>query len=167
MDGHGWHLAQVNVALLAAPLDSPRLAGFVAQLDAVSAVADGAPGFVWRLQTEDGDATSIRAFDDDRILVNMSVWANVEALGEFVYRSRHIDVLRRRREWFDRMATSYLVLWWIPAGTLPTVDEARRRLDLLDRRGPSPDAFTFKVPFPPPDSTTAVDRDDRWFCPTG
>jgi hypothetical protein len=121
---------------------------------------------VWRLQTEDGDATAIRAFDDDRIIVNMSVWQDVESLGEFVYRSGHLGVLRRRREWFDRMASASLALWWIPADTRPTVDEAKRRLELLERRGPTAEAFTIKVPFPAPDATADIDRDDRWFCPT-
>jgi hypothetical protein len=167
MSGSRWHLAQVNVGIIAAPLDSPQLADFVAGLDPVNALADGAPGFVWRLQTEDGDATAIRAFDDDRILVNMSVWEDVESLGAFVYRSGHLEVLRRRREWFDRMTSVFLALWWIPDGTRPTVDEAKRRLELLEARGPTADAFTFKVPFPAPDATTAVGRDDRWFCPTG
>jgi hypothetical protein len=162
-----WHLAQVNVAVLRAPLDSPQLAGFVSMLDPINALADGAPGFVWRLQTEDGDATAIRAFDDERMLVNMSVWESVEALGAFVYGTRHLDVLRQRREWFEKMTTTYLALWWVPAGTIPTVEEAKRRLDLLERRGPSVDAFTFREPFPPPLSTEPIDKDDRWFCPTG
>jgi hypothetical protein len=165
MTGSGWHLAQVNIGVIAAPVDSPQLAEFVARLESVNAIADGSPGFVWRLQTEDGDATAIRAFDDDRILVNMSVWGSIEELGEFVYRSDHLAVLRRRREWFEPMTTSYLALWWIPAGTIPTVDEAKRRLELLDRLGPTPEAFTFKVPFGPPDAETSVERDDRWFCP--
>ena len=165
MTGGGWHLAQVNVAVLAAPIDSPRLAEFVARLEPVNALADGWPGFVWRLQTEDGDATAIRAFDDDRVIVNMSVWESVEALGEFVYRSGHLQVLRRRREWFEPLTTPSLAMWWIRAGTTPTVDEAKRRLDALDHRGPTPEAFTFKAPFGPPDSGVDVERDDRWFCP--
>jgi len=111
-----WHLAQVNVATLLAPLTSPQLAGFVGRLDEITALADDAPGFVWRLQTEDGDATAIRAFDDDRILVNMSVWENIHALGGFVYGSPHLEVLRRRRDWFARMTTPILALWWVPAG---------------------------------------------------
>jgi hypothetical protein len=159
-----WHLAQVNIAVLEAPLDSPRLADFVANLEPINALADDAPGFVWRLQTEDGDATAIRAFDDDRIIVNMSVWASVEALAEFVYQSGHVDVLRRRRAWFEKMSSAYLALWWIPAGTIPTVAEAKRRLELLDRRGPSPDAFTLKEPFAAPGSDR---RHDGWLCPAG
>jgi heme-degrading monooxygenase HmoA len=144
------HLAQVNLATLRAPLDTPELAGFVAQLEPLNALADGSPGFVWRLQTEDGDATAIRAFDDQRIMVNLSVWASLEALRNFVYASHHLDVMRRRREWFHRMADAYLALWWIPAGTIPTVAQAVDRLRLLDRNGPTPQAFTFRAPFPEP-----------------
>lgn len=162
-----WHLAQVNVATLVAPITSPELSGFVARLDEINALADGAPGFVWRLQTEDGDATAIRAFDDDRIIVNMSVWESIDALGGFVYGSRHLEVLRRRREWFARMTTPILALWWVPAGTTPTVADAKHRLDVLERLGPTADAFTFKEPFPPPGSDAPVERGDRWFCPTG
>ena len=165
MAASDWHLAQVNVAVLRAPLDSPRLAGFVELLDPVNALADRSPGFVWRLQTEDGDATAIRAFEDDRIIVNLSVWASLEALGEFVYASGHLDVLRRRHEWFEKMAEAHLALWWIPAGTTPTVEEAKGSLEVLRERGPSPDAFTLREPFEPPDGTESVRPDDRWFCP--
>jgi heme-degrading monooxygenase HmoA len=134
-------------------------------LDPVNALADRTPGFIWRLQTEDGNATAIRPFEDDRVAVNLSVWESLEALGEFVYASRHLEVLQRRREWFEHMAEAYLVLWWIPAGTTPTVEEAKARLEALRERGPSPHAFTFREPFPPPDVAEAVTPDDRWFCP--
>jgi hypothetical protein len=144
------HLAQLNIATLLAPLDSPQLAGFVEALDPVNALGDASPGFVWRLQTEDGDATSIRAFDDDRIIVNLTVWEDVEALEAFVLGGRHLDVLRRRREWFEKMDRAYLVLWWIPAGTLPTLDEAAARLELLRVNGPTPEAFTLRERFPAP-----------------
>jgi hypothetical protein len=141
------HLAQLNLALPREPLDSPALAGFVAQLEPVNAVADASPGFVWRLQTDDGDATGVRGFGDDRLIINMSVWESLEALRAFVYSNRaHLDVLRRRREWFERMET-YLVLWWVPVGHIPTLEEAEERLDLLRERGPSPDAFTFRSVF--------------------
>ena len=150
------HLAQVNIALLRAPLDTALLADFVAQLEPINALADGSPGFVWRLQTEDGDATAIRAFDDDRIIVNLSIWESLETLRTFVYASRHLDVLRRRREWFHRMAEAYLALWWVPAGTLPTVSEAKDRLGLLQRQGPSPAAFTFRVPYPAPSAAATA-----------
>jgi heme-degrading monooxygenase HmoA len=142
------HLAQVNVATVRAPLDSPQLAGFVAALEPINALADASPGFVWRLQTEDGDATAIRPFDDDRIMVNLSVWASLEALRTFVYSTRHLEVMRHRRAWFSRMADPYLALWWVPAGTIPAVADAKERLDLLSSRGPGPDAFTFRAPFP-------------------
>lgn len=165
MSERRWHLAQLNIGVLRAPVDSPQLAGFVEMLDPINALADRTPGFVWRLQTEDGNATAIRPFEDERIAVNLSVWASLEALGEFVYASSHLDVLRRRREWFERMREAYLVLWWIPAGTVPTVEEAKRRLELLRERGPSPEAFTFREPFPPPDETEPVEADDRWACP--
>jgi len=148
------HLAQVNVATVRAPLDSPELAGFVAQLEPLNALADQSPGFVWRLQTEDGDATAIRPFGDQRIMVNLSVWESLETLRAFVYASRHLDVMRRRREWFHRMADPYLALWWVPAGTIPTVAEARDRLELLAGKGPTADAFTFRAPFPEPADAT-------------
>lgn len=141
-------LAQVNVARLRAPLDAPELADFVAGLDPVNALADAAPGFVWRLQTDEGDATSIRAFDDDMIIVNMSVWDSLEALRDFVYRSDHRTFLARRREWFERMDAPIVALWWVPAGHRPTVTEAKERLDALDRLGPTPEAFTFRTLFP-------------------
>ena len=161
-----FHLAQVNIALPREPLDAPLLAEFVAQLDPVNASADAAPGFVWRLQTEEGDATGIRAFGDDRLIVNMSIWESLEALRAFVYRdAAHLAVLRRRREWFERLE-SFLVLWWIPAGHRPTVAEAEHRLALLRDLGPSPDAFTFRRHFPPPDAVGAQPVDDeRELCP--
>jgi hypothetical protein len=144
------HLAQVNLATLRAPLDDPALAGFVAELEPVNALADGHPGFVWRLQTEDGDATAIRPFDDERVMVNLSVWESLEALRGFVYAGRHLEVLRRRREWFHRMDDPIVALWWVPAGAVPTVAEAKERLGLLARLGPTAGAFTFRAPFPEP-----------------
>lgn len=145
-----WHLAQINIARFKAPIDSPLLAGFVEMLDPINALADADPGFVWRLQTDEGNATSIHAFDDELILVNMSVWKTFEALDAFVYRSGHFQVFRRRREWTEHMTRPYLALWWVPAGTIPTVGEGTRRLDLLIERGPTPEAFTFTTAFPAP-----------------
>ena len=113
------HLAQLNIASTQAPLDDPIMKGFVDQLDYINAVADRSEGFVWRLQTEDGDATAIRAFDDDRIIVNMSVWESLEALHDYVYRSDHLGPLRDRKKWFTRIEGPSLVLWWIPAGDPP------------------------------------------------
>jgi hypothetical protein len=145
------HLAQVNIALPKEPLESPLLADFVAWLEPVNARADGADGFVWRLQTDEGDATAIKAFNDDRLIVNMSVWESIEALEAFAYRDRgHLAVVRRRREWFERMDT-FMVLWWVPAGHRPTVEEAEDRLALLRQHGPTQEAFTFRDRFPDPE----------------
>jgi len=161
-----FHLAQVNVARLAAPLDSQALAPFVANLERVNALADASPGFVWRLQTEDGDATAIRAFDDPDILVNMSVWESVEALGDFVYRSAHVGVMRRRAEFFVRADEAYVALWWVPAGTTPTVAYAIERLESTRVHGPTRFAFNFRKVFPPPDAGITEPRTDaRWNCP--
>jgi hypothetical protein len=161
------HLAQVNVARLRAPLDSPQLADFVAGLEPINALGDSSPGFVWRLQTEDGDATAVPVLDDDSLLVNLTVWESIEALAEFAYRGRHRQVMRRRREWFEKMAEAYLALWWVPAGHVPTVKEAEERLLRLRRHGPTPLAFTFRTPFPPPGEDSVTTADDRWTCPTG
>jgi hypothetical protein len=143
------HIAQVNVARALEPLDSPLLADFVAALAPVNALADAAPGFVWRLQTEDGDATAVRVGDDPRVIVNLSVWASLEALWAFVYGSAHVGVMQRRRGWFERPVETHLALWWVPAGAPPTVAEAMARLAEHRRTGPAPGAFDFKHPFTP------------------
>jgi hypothetical protein len=171
----GFHLAQLNIGRMVAPIDAPEVADFVAALDPVNAIADAAPGFVWRLQSDEGNATSIHVFDDDLLLVNMSVWESLDALAAFVYRSDHVAVMRRRVEWFERMDEAFLVLWWIPAGTIPSVDDAKERLELLRRDGPTPQAFTFRQHFlatgepagregSTADPTSEVD--DGWKCPT-
>jgi hypothetical protein len=158
-----FHLAQLNVARFKFPMDDPRMAGFADALDPINAIADGTPGFVWRLQTEEGNATSIHAFEDDLMLVNMSVWESVEALADFVYRSGHIDVMRRRREWATRMVEAHMCLWWLSAGEIPTVEEAIERLDHLREHGPTPQAFTFKRRFSPGEAELA--SPDDWLCP--
>jgi len=166
-------IAQVNVGRLVAPLDSAQLAGFVNQLDPVNAVADEAPGFLWRLQTEDGNATALRAFEfdaegaDGGVLVNMSVWETVESLAAFVYGDAHLGVLRRRREWFERMTVAYTALWWIPRGHVPTIAEAEDRVKHLRAQGPTPHAFTLRQYFPPPDADdpAPVDSPEHWTCP--
>jgi Domain of unknown function (DUF3291) len=163
-----WHLAQLNIGRMRAPTDDPLIAGFTAALEPINALADAAPGFVWRLQTEDGDATAIRPFpEDDLLLVNMSVWASLEALADFVYRSDHREVMAQRRRWFHKMEAAYLVLWWVPAGRLPSIEEAKERLYRLRTEGSGPEAFTFRQPFPAPDAQAAAEADDRWACPTG
>ena len=138
------HLANVNVAKLRAPLDDPLLADFVAGLPVVNALADAAPGFVWRLQTDDGDATALRVFPDPDVIVNLTVWESVEALKAFTYKGAHLDVFRRRGDGFHADGRG-LALWWIEAGTIPTVEDARQRLDHLAEHGPSPYAFTFST----------------------
>ena len=159
-----WEVAQLNIGRLKAPTDDPLVAGFMAALEPINAIADEAPGFVWRLQTEDGDATAIRPYDDDRMLVNMSTWASVEALADFVYRTAHRDVMAQRRQWFEKLDEVITVLWWVPAGHRPSTDEAKERLALLGEHGPTPQAFTFRQPFPAPDAAAAATVDDDWTC---
>lgn len=146
-------LAQVNISRLLAPLDDPELADFVAALEPVNAVADAAPGFVWRLQTEDGNATAVRAFEWDTagsagVIVNLSVWRDVEHLSAFVFGAAHRDVMRRRRAWFHRMAEARMACWWVPVGYRPTTGEAEDRIRHLRAHGPTPYAFTLRVRFP-------------------
>lgn len=146
-------------------MDGSVMAGFKAALEPINALADEAPGFVWRLQTEDGDATAIRPYRDERMMVNMSVWQSIEALRAFVYTSSHTSVMRNRKRWFEKLET-YLALWWVPAGHAPTVEEANERLEHLKRRGPTPYAFTFRVSFPASDADPdAALIDDEIGCP--
>jgi hypothetical protein len=144
------HIAQLNIARGKAPLDDPLLADFMAQLDAVNAMAEASPGFVWRLKTDSGNATEIRAYDDPRMIVNVSVWESIDALFAFTYKTADTKVMNRRKEWFEPLPGPHLVLWWVAAGTVPTVAEAQGRLEYLAEHGPSATAFTFKVRFPPP-----------------
>ena len=139
-----YHIAQVNIARMKAPLDDATMTGFVQQLDEINALADRSPGFVWRLQAPEGNATYLRPYDDDRILVNMSVWETIDALKHYVYRTAHAELIRHRRDWFEHFAGAYLALWWVPVGHLPSIDEAKKRLAFLDKRGPTEFAFTFK-----------------------
>ncbi|MFF1696343.1 DUF3291 domain-containing protein [Streptomyces sp. NPDC058257] len=144
---HAAHLAELNIATLRHPLDDPRIAPFVEMLDPVNAAADDAPGFVWRLVEEGSpDATGLRPAGEN-VIVNLSVWETPEALWDFTYRSGHLEVMRQRREWFERHVEAHLVLWWVPAGHLPTVGEALGRLADLQANGPSPRAFTFASSF--------------------
>jgi Domain of unknown function (DUF3291) len=144
-----YKIAQVNIARMRAPLDDPVMAGFVARLAEINALADTSPGFVWRLQTEEGDATYLRPYNDDRILFNLSVWKSVEQLKDYVYRSAHGEVMRERRRWFERFDKMYMALWWVKAGHIPTVAEAKERLAYLQQHGETAFAFTFKQIFPP------------------
>ena len=143
------HLAQLNIARFKYTPEDPGLADFMAALDPINALADASPGFVWRLQDDSGNATGIHAFDDPLLLVNLSVWEDVDSLYEFVYRSGHVEVMRRRAEWAHKMEEAHMVLWWVPDGHIPTLDEAKGRLDLLRRQGPTEEAFTFRQRFDP------------------
>lgn len=161
----GAELAQVNIALAREPLDAPLLAEFMAALAPVNARADRSPGFVWRMQSEGGDATGIRGFGDDpQLIINLTVWRDRDAMAAFVYEDpEHLAVMRRRREWFERLAL-HTALWWIPAGHRPTVTEAEERLEHLRAHGATPHAFSFRRAFDPV-HITEVSGDDRWLCP--
>jgi Domain of unknown function (DUF3291) len=152
LESPSFHVAQVNIGRPKAPVDSPLLADFKALLDPINAIADAAPGFVWRLQDEGGNATAIPVYDDESLMVNMSVWESIDALWDFVYASDHLAVMRRRREWFERIET-FMCLWWVPAGHIPDVREAEERLTRLRAHGPTEHAFTFKQRFAPPTPT--------------
>ena len=147
-----FHLAQMNIAKAIAPLEDPIMAGFMSQLDYINALADRADGFVWRLQSESGNATDIPAFEDPAIVVNMSVWESMDALHRYTYQSDHIEVLKDRRKWFHKHEGYFSVLWWVPAGHLPSVEEGKQKLETLIEKGPSSEAFTFAKPFPKPSS---------------
>jgi hypothetical protein len=163
--------AQVNVSRLLAPLDSPLLTDFVAALDEVNAAGDRAPGFVWRLQTEDGNATAVRAFGWDvgeshGVIVNLTVWKSVEDLGDYVFSGAHLAVMRLRRTWFERAVEATTALWWVPAGHRPSTDEAEDAVRQLRAQGPSQRAFTFRQPFPAPHRPEQSLRfDGDWLCP--
>ncbi|WP_225099473.1 DUF3291 domain-containing protein [Streptomyces sp. CoH27] len=153
-----YELAQVNIARLKFPLDSPQLTYFVDALDPVNAVADAADGFVWRLQSDSGNATDIPVLGDEWLIINMSTWRDTNALTAFMYQGRHRELLSRRREWFEKLQEATAVLWWVPAGHRPTVAEAEDRLLRLRAHGATPYAFTFRAPFPAPQESAAVSR---------
>ena len=156
-----YQLAEINIATFRVPMTDPVNAEFIANLDRVNALAEAAPGFVWRLVGEGNNALEIQAFDNPNTAINMSVWTDLDALADFVYRNDgHRDIMRRRKEWFDRMAF-HLALWWVPAGHRPTLIEGKERLASLARMGPSAHAFLFSKPFPAPDARQVPPRRDR------
>jgi hypothetical protein len=145
-----YHVAQVNLGRILMPVDDPQMAGFMNRLDELNALADGSPGFVWRLQTEAGNATYFRPYpDDDRILLNMSVWETVDSLKEYVYRMPHKELIRDRHLWFEKFWGVFLALWWVPAGHIPSIEEAKERVAHLEKHGPTAFAFTFQQVVPP------------------
>ncbi|TWC29155.1 uncharacterized protein DUF3291 [Pseudomonas sp. SJZ079] len=151
-----YHLAQVNIARAKATLDSPVMQGFVEQLEHINQLAETSPGFVWRLQTAEGDATALKVFDDELVIVNLSVWDSVESLKNYVYTGDHLSVLKDKQQWFDKPSAPTLALWWVPAGHLPTIEQAKSALQTLTAEGPSAQAFTFAKPFPAPEEHSAA-----------
>jgi hypothetical protein len=146
-----YHLAQINIGRLVAPIDDPRIAEFVAQLAPINALAERSPGFVWRLQSDSGNATDIPFNDDPFVMVNMSVWESLAALRDYVYRSQHMQVLRDRARWFEKMDKPHYCLWWIAARHIPTVAEGRERIEYYQLHGSTPHAFWFSKLFPQPE----------------
>ena len=142
-----FYLAQINIAKMLAPIDSPVIDDFVANLDSINALAETSEGFVWRLKDESNNATAIKIFDDDFLIVNMSVWKNTEALFQFVYKSNHIEIFKRRKEWFEKMEEMHMAQWYVQAGYLPTVADAVERLNYLRNHGETPFSFSFKKRF--------------------
>jgi hypothetical protein len=145
-----FHIAQVNVAQAKADMESELMQGFVSRLDEINALADRADGFIWRLQESSASATAIRVFDDPLLLINMSVWANLEALKHYVYKSLHVELIKDREAWFNKMGESHQALWWISAGHIPSPEEARKKLEYIRKNGSSAEAFTFAKPYPMP-----------------
>jgi hypothetical protein len=146
-----YELAQLNIAAMKEPLASPVMADFVANLDRINALAESASGFVWRLKDEAGDATGLRPLGEDT-LVNMSVWKDIASLEHYVYKMAHVEIMRRRKEWFERLREAHLVLWWVEKGHRPDIAEAVEKLERLRAGGPTPQAFTFRQAYPPPDA---------------
>ncbi|CAN5714393.1 DUF3291 domain-containing protein [soil metagenome] len=142
-----FYLAQLNIARMLAPIDSPAMQDFVANLDRINSLAEGSNGFIWRLKDDTNNATSIKIFNDDFLIVNMSVWENMEALTQFVYQSDHVEIFKRRKEWFEKMPEMHMALWYVPVTHLPTVAEATERLVHLRKNGETPFAFGFKKRF--------------------
>jgi hypothetical protein len=157
-------LAQVNVALPRETHISAVFADFIAALAPINALAESSPGFVWRYQ-EDG-ALFVREFGDDAIVFNMSTWESLDALADFVFKSAHSGIMRERRKWFLPMKEAYAALWWVPLGHRPSVREAEERVAHLRQHGPTPFAFTFKHPFPPPGALARPESRDET-CSTG
>jgi hypothetical protein len=145
-----FHLAEINIARLVAPLDHPQIAEFVSELASINALADQSEGFIWRLQSDTGDATDLSYNDDPFVILNMSVWTSPETLRDFTYKSRHVEIYRKRHNWFERSDLPSYCLWWIPAGHIPTIPEARDRLEHYRKHGPTPEAFWFSQLFPAP-----------------
>lgn len=152
-----YHLAQVNIAKAIAPLDNPVMQGFVDQLDHINQLADNSEGFIWRLQTEEGDATALQPFDDPLIIMNLSVWSSLESLKIYAYSGDHLNIMKQKKSWFEKSSEATLALWWLPVGELPTPESARAMLEKLRREGPSQEVFTFAKPYLMPGARETTD----------
>lgn len=141
-------LAQINIARMLAPMDSPTMRDFINNLERINHLADRHPGFIWCLQGEEENATAIRVFEDEFLVINMSVWARMEDLHSYAYKTVHLEMMRRKKEWFSNMDELHMALWWINDGHLPSPAEAKERLEYLRAHGPTAFAFTFAKPFP-------------------
>ena len=156
-----YYLAQINIARMKAPLTDPVMAEFAARLDEINAVAESSPGFIWRLMPDAENEQQLVAFEENGMLFNLSLWASVDALRNFVYDSAHQALLRAREQWFDKTESAHLALWWVPSNHLPGIDEAMLRLDRLELVGPGPNAFTFAQSFPPPERRRPVSNEEE------
>lgn len=164
MSGSNYQIAELNIGALVAPIDSPEIKDFVDNLDRINALAEGSPGFVWRLVGDGNDATSLRPLGED-VIVNLSVWQDIPSLTHYVYKTAHVEILKRRREWFSRMRDMHMVLWWVPRGHTPSVEEAVAKLQYLRKHGPSPEAFTFGEAYSAPDAGGAEPFSIKDTCP--
>ena len=145
-----YQLAELNIARMrGVNMDDPIMKDFKNNLDRINDIAEGSDGFIWRLKDDNNNATAFNPFNDEKIIVNMSVWRDIESLGNFAFKSGHVEYLRRKREWFETFGSAYVVFWWIPIGMLPTLEEAVVRLNYLNTHGPTPHAFTFRNQFEP------------------
>ena len=143
-----YQIAQINIAQAQDSMESETMNGFVERLDEINTLADKSPGFVWRLETEEGDATAIQAFDDPLMIVNMSVWENIESLKNYVYKSMHVELIRDRDAWFNKITKVHQALWWVPEGHIPSIEEGKKKLNYLQQHGSNDEVFTFAKPFP-------------------
>lgn len=158
MSANGYHLAQINIGRIRGPLDGPVMEGFVSQLDAINALAEQSPGYVWRFQTDEGNATAVQVYEDPQVIINLTVWETPEDLFNYVYRTAHSAALRERKNWFEPYGSPYMALWWVEAGHLPTPEEGKAKLECLTREGPTPAAFTFKTRFPAPSDSNVSEK---------
>ncbi|RTZ48534.1 DUF3291 domain-containing protein (plasmid) [Chryseobacterium arthrosphaerae] len=146
-----YQLAQINIArMIGANIEDPIMTEFVSHLDSVNQLAEESDGFIWRLKDDDNNATGFNPLHDEQVMINLSVWKNIESLEYYTYKTFHVDFLRRRKEWFQKYGKAYYALWWIKNDEFPDIDEALKRLEYLQENGPSSYAFNFQSVFQKP-----------------